>query len=77
MKHIYKILFVLLIASLSIVQAQDISISLTTQAPNPVPQGTSGTIKVTICNNGIIPLTANRVRPLISFPSALTGLQSP
>jgi hypothetical protein len=73
MKHFCKILFVLFIASLSVVQAQDISLSLTTEAPNPVAQGTSGTVKVTICNNGIIPLTANRVRPLISFPSTLTG----
>ena len=72
MKYFYTLLFAILVASSHSAIAQDISISLSTESPNPVTQGNSGTVKVTICNNGLIPLLANRVRPLISFPSSLT-----
>ena len=68
----WSILFAGLFVSQSL-EGQNVSISITNNNPT-VPQDTEGTVTITVCNtDDVIDLVANRIRPLVSFPSGLIG----
>jgi hypothetical protein len=75
MKFLNKIVFFLAMLTISRLSAQDVSINILNQ-PASVPQGsTIGRITIDICNNdgGFTNTPLNKLRPLVSLPSALVG----